>query len=286
MSHPSKAWLILICLSSYFSMGQAGCQTTPRNDVTYLRSDIVRLRHDVESLGEKIKSASASPAVNIEGILRNQAAQREALIELKDGQQRTASRIEETRHELALLRQEITNLKLNLIRQMEALRAQVKAAADKKPQAAAPRSQKPRRQTSGKPVKEPDKKAAEPIDYTKLYDTAYEDYQRQNYGLARTGFEEYLRLFPETDLADNAQYWIGECYYAEGRYDEASKSFRLVITKYPTGNKVPRAMLKAGHALLQMGNKEGARSMFQQVIDSYPLSSEADQAKSRLKKLD
>ncbi len=286
MSHPSKAWLILICLSSYFSMGQAGCQTTPQSDVTYVRSDIVRLRHDVELLREDLKGAPTPPAVNIEGVLRNQAAQREALLELKDGQQRSESRVEELRHELELLRQEITNLKLNLIRQLEAMRAMLKAAADKKPKAAATRSQKPGRQMPGKPVKEPDKKATKPIDYTKLYDTAYEDYQRQNYGLARTGFEEYLRLFPETDLADNAQYWIGECYYAEGKYDEASRSFKLVITRYPTGNKVPRAMLKAGHALLQMGNKDGARSMFQQVIDSYPLSSEADQAKSRLKKLD
>ena len=54
---------------------------------------------------------------------------------------------------------------------------------------------------------------------------------------------------------------------------------------YPTANKVPRAMLKAGYALLQLGKRDQARGMFHQVIDAYPLSSEADQAKSRLKKL-
>jgi tol-pal system protein YbgF len=262
-----------------------------QSDMTYVRSDIVRLRRDVESLKEEIKNAPAAPAVNIDGVLRNQASQRETLLELKDGQQRTASRIEEVRHELATLKQEITNLKLNLIRQMESMRVVLKKArvAPAAPRAKKPKGPKPgasKPKAPGKPPTARAKKPAPPIDYTKLYDTAYEDYQRQSYSLARTGFEEYLRLFPETDLADNAQYWVGECFYAEGKYVEASKAFKMVITRYPTGNKVPRAMLKAGHALLQLGNKEGARSMFQQVIDSYPLSSEADQAKGRLKKLE
>ena len=298
MSHPSKAWLVLVCLFSYLSMGQAGCQTTQQTDMTYVRSDIVRLRRDVEGIKNNLEGATA-PTGNMQGVLRNQASQREALLEIKDGQQRTESRIEETRHELAALKQEITNLKLNLIRQMESMRAQLKASGSV---AKAPRTAPPAYQiakatapkqiidkppvTSDTPAVEPFPGISEePINFTRLYDTAYDDYQRQNYSLARTGFEEYLRLFPETDLADNAQYWIGECYYAEAKYQEAADAFTQVITKYPSGNKVPRAMLKAGLALVQMDKKEQARSMFQQVIDAYPLSSEADQAKSRLEKL-
>lgn len=290
MSYPSKAWLFLICLFSYLSMGQAGCVTTSQSDITYMRSDIKHLRRDVGAIKKQL---GAPLPDDYQGIVRNQAAQREALNELKEGQQRTESRIEETRYELAALRQEITNLKLNLISQMEALRATPGGSAV---------SQRPVRPTppisvaskipsavstlSPSPVAPKPTQAvrAEPIDYTKLYDTAYEDYQRQNYSLARNGFEEYLRLFPDTDLVDNAQYWIGECYYAEGKYEEAVAAFKKVITDYPRGNKVPRAMLKAGHALLQLGRKEEAKSMFQQVIDAYPLSSEADQAKINLKK--
>ena len=310
MSHPSKAWLIPICLFAYLSMGQSGCQTTPTSDITYVRSDIVRLSRDVEALSKKVDNASTSD-VSIGGVLRNQAAQRETLLELKDGQQRTESRIEEIRYELAALKKEIENLKLNLIRQMEAMRAQAKRSDARSPQAnpqakkqtapiKAPDAAKPKDKPVASPptvqsippaqnsviTPESKPKPVQPLDYTKLYDTAYDDYQRQNYSLARAGFAEYLRLFPGTDLADNAQYWVGECYYAEGKYDEASDAFKEVITKYPTGNKVPRAMLKAGHAQLQLGRKDQARQMFQQVIDAYPLSSEADQAKSRLKKLE
>jgi predicted nucleic acid-binding Zn-ribbon protein len=106
MSRPSRAWLILICLLSYFSMGQAGCQTTSQNEITYVRSDIVRLRRDVEDIKKTLDTPA--PKTNTQGIMRNQAAQRETLLELKEGQQRAESRIEETRYELAALRQEIT----------------------------------------------------------------------------------------------------------------------------------------------------------------------------------
>lgn len=307
----SKAWLILICVLSYFSMGQAGCQTTSQQDIVYIRSDMVRVKRDIEEIKQRLGSPTPS---GYGDIVRNQAAQGEALMELQEGQQRTESRIEETRYEIAALRQEVTNLKLNLINQMEALRTgdkativrpqptptppQVPSASPSAPSVAAPtppsKPTPPKTPAASPTPSAPTPKAApkaeppqppEPIDYTKLYDTAYEDYVRQSYSLARNGFEEYLRRFPDTDLADNAQYWIGECYYAEGRYEEAAEAFKQVITRYPTGNKVPRAMLKAGFALQQLGREDQARAMFQQVIDAYPLSSEADQAKTKLNKM-
>ena len=89
MSHPSKAWLVLICLFSYFSMGQAGCQTMSQSDATYIRSDIIRLRRDVADIKKQL---GAPLPENYQGIMRNQAGQREALVELKEGQQRTESR--------------------------------------------------------------------------------------------------------------------------------------------------------------------------------------------------
>jgi len=304
MSHPSKAWLILICLLSYLFMGQAGCQTTSQ-DTMYMRSDMVRIKRDVAEIKEQMGSPVASANRDV---LRNQAAQREALEELKEGQQRVESRIEEARYEISVLRQEITNLKLNLISQLEALRATSGTSA-----AVSPRSSRPPVTATPKPVapvSTPSTVAAastkpapltspvttpvpataptaptKPIDYTKLYDTAYDDYSRKSYSLARNGFEEYLKQFPDTDLADNAQYWVGECYYSEGNYEEAAATFKKVITMYPTGNKVPRAMLKAGFALLQLGRRDQALDMFHQVIDAYPLSAEADQARTKLKKI-
>ncbi len=310
MSHPSKAWLILICLLSYLFMGQAGCQTTSQ-DTMYMRSDMVHIKRDVAEIKEQMGSPVASANRDV---LRNQAAQREALEELKEGQQRAESKLEEARYEISVLRQEITNLKLNLISQLEALRATSGTSAAVSPRYSGPpvtatpkpvapvsapstvaaTPTKPAPLTSPvrpvTPVTTPVPPTApttptKPIDYTKLYDTAYDDYSRKSYSLARNGFEEYLRQFPDTDLADNAQYWIGECYYSEGNYEEAVAVFKKVITMYPTGNKVPRAMLKAGFALSQLGRDDQARDMFHQVIDAYPLSTEADQARTKLKKI-
>ncbi len=288
MSHPSKAWLALVCLLSYFFLGQAGCQTASEQELTYIRSDIVRMRRDIEEIKQNVgPSASAS----YQDLLRSQAAQRETLIGLQEGQQQIDSNIEETRHELVALKQEVTNLKLNMYSQMEALKAATKApvSAARPPEGATsapPVVQPP--PAGGLPTETPTEAPPEPIepmDYTKLYDTAYEDYVRQNYPLARNGFEEYLRQYPDTDLADNARYWIGECYYAEGKFEEAVQAFNKVVTRYPTGNKVPRAMLKAGYAQLELGKKDDAKKMFQKVLDAYPLSSEADQAKAKLKEL-
>ncbi|MBI5116561.1 tol-pal system protein YbgF [Candidatus Poribacteria bacterium] len=291
MSHPSKAWFAFVCLLSYFFMGQAGCQTASEQELGYIRSDIVRMRRDVEEIKQSVGPAASSPC---QDLLKKQAAQRETLIALQEGQQQIDSKLEETRHELTALKQEITNLKLNMYSQMDALKAMTRASSPPRP----PEGSTPPEESSS-PVTQPaapenagsrgeesvPSESVGLVDYTKLYDTAYEDYVRQNYPLARNGFEEYLKQYPDTDLADNAQYWIGECYYAEGKYEEAVGAFNKVITRYPTGNKVPRAMLKSGYALVETGKKDEARKMFQKVLDAYPLSSEADQAKAKLREM-
>lgn len=339
MSHKTKLWIPLICLLSYFFLGQAGCQTlTSQEDITYIRSDLAHMRRDLEDVKKKM---AAPESAGSQDILRNQAAQREALIELNEGQQRLENKSEETSYQMESLKQEVTNLKLNLLSQMEALSKQVEASRSvNKSAQPAPQPLAPSYSTPGPRGTSPEEPAFAPslsvppvpsvpstpqapvvisppqmpqtpqtpetpsvpppgaaapqgaavarsdmIDYTKLYDTAYEDYVRQSYPLARSEFEEYLRRFPETDLADNAQYWVGECFFAEGKYEQAADAFKKVIERYPTGNKVPRAMLKAGYALMQLGREQEGKDMFQQVVDAYPLSSEADQAKIKLRSL-
>ena len=70
-----------------------------------------------------------------------------------------------------------------------------------------------------------------------LYRSAYEDYMRGNYDLAADGFAEYLRRYPNTELADNALYWIGECFDAQEKSQEALDTFTLVLEDYPNSDK-------------------------------------------------
>lgn len=118
-----------------------------------------------------------------------------------------------------------------------------------------------------------------------VYEGALNDYHAQNYGLARDGFAEFLRRFPTSTYANNAQFYTGQCYYAEGKYAEAVAAYERVVQKYPGGAKVPSALLKIGYAREKLGQKPEAKVAFQQVIDTYPFSSEAQLARNRLQRL-
>ena len=92
-----------------------------------------------------------------------------------------------------------------------------------------------------------------------LYSSAYTDYLSANYPLAVSGFEEYLRLFPESELADNAQYWIGESHYSRQQYQLARTSFLEVGRRYANAETVPDAKFKAARCLVELG--EGGRAV-------------------------
>lgn len=116
-----------------------------------------------------------------------------------------------------------------------------------------------------------------------LYDQAYQDLSRGNYDLAKTGFDEYLKLYPDTELADNALYWLGEVEYIQHNYQGALDYFKQVESRYPQGNKVPAALFKAGLCQQQLGQNDEAKATFQRLAQKYPASPEAGQAKAKLK---
>ena len=115
-----------------------------------------------------------------------------------------------------------------------------------------------------------------------LYDAAYVDLSRQNYDLALAGFQEYLRVFPKSELADNARYWIGEIYYVRNDYSKALQEFLRVETDYPDGTKVPAALLKAGYCLQELRKPEEAKRLYQKIRQKYPQTQEAELAGEKL----
>lgn len=119
----------------------------------------------------------------------------------------------------------------------------------------------------------------------RIYDDAYLDLNRGNYSLALMGFQSFLRRAPQSELADNAQYWIGECYYAQRDFARAIDEFRLVEANYPQGEKVPSAMLKIAYSHLQLEDRGSAKDVLNDLIARYPRSEEAAQAKSKLQSI-
>ena len=92
----------------------------------------------------------------------------------------------------------------------------------------------------------------------------------------------FLVKYPRHDYADNAQYWLGETYYAHKDYKVALAEFRNVIETYPRGNKVPDALLKVGYCYQALGQTDKARAVLEQVVNLYPKTEPAALATKRL----
>ncbi len=118
-----------------------------------------------------------------------------------------------------------------------------------------------------------------------LYRSAYEDYMRGNYDLAAQGFQEYRRLFPDTELSDNALYWVGECFAAQDLTTEAIQTFTQVLEDYPNSDKGAASQLKKGLLYLGSGNQGQGVVNLQYVVYEHPGTKEADLAREKLRSL-
>lgn len=121
------------------------------------------------------------------------------------------------------------------------------------------------------------------LDNLKLYNAAYGDVAKGNYDMAIKGFEEYLKQFPNTSLADNAVYWIGECYYIEKSYANAQKWYQRLLDEYPKSEHLASAKFKLGMSLYNQKYKTKAKQYFQDVIKDYPGTEEAGKAAEMMK---
>lgn len=118
-----------------------------------------------------------------------------------------------------------------------------------------------------------------------LYNNALRDYSAGKYDLALQEFGDYLKYYPNTDLAGNSQFYLADMLYRQGKYQEAIAAYDTVMEQYPDGNKAPAAQLKKGYALLELGQRSQGVRELNSLLTRYPRSIEAQQARDRLKKL-
>lgn len=117
------------------------------------------------------------------------------------------------------------------------------------------------------------------------YAQAFNALKNGNYAAAIAGFKQYLANYPTSDLADNAQYWLGEAYYVTRDYDNAAPAFRAVGEHWPNSRKAPDALLKLGFTQFELKQYADARSSLTQVTKRFPDSEAAKLAAERLKRL-
>jgi tol-pal system protein YbgF len=118
-----------------------------------------------------------------------------------------------------------------------------------------------------------------------LYSNGLRDIQTGKYDLAHNEFLDYLKYYGATDLASNAQFYLGEIAYAQRNFDEAVSEYDKVLNNYPKSFKLAPALLKKGLALVELNQKAPAIRNLREVVRKYPGTEEDRRARSKLKEL-
>ncbi|MCP3957716.1 MAG: tol-pal system protein YbgF [bacterium] len=210
----------------------------------------------------KTEIAELQTAVSeqMQALVRAQADTRADLVALSGRIEQLEDKLEDTHFRLSQLSQQIsaTNQELQAVRS-----AAEEASARTSPPAA----------------------VVNPTDPQALYDTAYNDYLQGNYDLAILGFHQYSETYRGTELADNAVYWIGECYYRQGKFQKAIEQFDDVLTRFERSDRTPSTLLKKGYAYFELGQRAQGVVNLQSVIREYAGTDEAALASQRLEEM-
>ena len=238
--------LILLC-----SCASRKDMTRSREEISFLQQQVLLLKNEQERLNQTLSELKRIIQQNNETVYKYQADTKQQLRELTNQSQILGERLDE------------------VLRQISGTPGQV------------PLSSSVVEETDATPG------AERPVhtDEVGLYQAAYQDLVNGKYELARQGFGQFLTRYPNSEMADNAQYWIGESYYAQNQHQEAARNFETVIYKYSGGDKVSAAMLKLAYSQIALNQRSTARRTLEKLIQEYPASNEASLARSRLSEL-
>jgi len=117
------------------------------------------------------------------------------------------------------------------------------------------------------------------------YDQGFQSLKDLKYADAAEQFSAFVRQYPNSEYADNAQYWLGESYYVTRNYDIALQAFQNLLNNYPNSPKVPDGLLKIGYTHYELKQWDQARAALIQVQEQYPDTTLARLAGSRLRSM-
>jgi len=264
----------------------AGCVTS--SDVQKLQSQINELQDQLAqvkrtaSSKEEVQGVNQRIADQTQQLLKSNATLVAKVDQIEDKMNNTQGSVEQTNYRLDRMAQQLTQAQHDIDElKAAAARAAVPPATATSPAMPGPGTTG----TAQPPMTEVTVPAPVNENPMELYQAAYRDYQRGNYDLALAGFRDFLARYPESELAANAEYWIGESLYSQKKYSEAIEEFNRVVNKYPKSDKAPGALLKKGYAYLAINDRPRAIVQFQYVVHEYPSSRESALAKDRLKQL-
>ncbi len=231
----------------------------------------MRPRH---ALAMSIGCFALCACANTDVIVKKQAEMEARLEQLIQGNAAATAQLAEMANEVKDLR---TQVKANAA-VLEELKSASRGSAPQEVASSPGVPQSPRIEVVNEDVAPADRQSTAQDAYMKAFGL----FSANSYNEAVMAFESFIRSYPNSEYAGNAQYWIGECYYTQRDFPQAMEAFNKVIEKYPTGNKVPDAMLKIGLTYVSMNEPGKARAALQSLLDKYPRSQAAAKARERL----
>ena len=239
-------------------------------EVGALRGDVQGLQKDVATRKD-VQSVAAGVEAQTQKLVRSNADMSMKMNDFAGQVESLQNQLKETNTRLSKLTQQISETQKTL--------TQLRAAPSPPP------AQEP--VVPGAPAGTPPASSAspEPQDPSALFKESYQDFLQGRYDIAVQGFQEFLKGSPESDLADEAQFYTGESYFNAKKYKEALAAYEKLLAAFPKSDKAPAARLKKGLAYFELGNKTQGIVELQYCMYEYPDSEEARKAKEKLEAL-
>lgn len=261
-----------------FVISLTACAT--QKDLLKIQEDLYFLRNQIQSVkqtteeNKQLLSQVPTIADQCNQILIELDSLEKSLAELQDANDRTRAdintRLSSLKQDAAIISSKLDDASYRssqLIGKVESLTGKMTNISEKiESRAATPNS-------------------AEPAP-TEIFNNAYRDMTKGNIELAIQGFQTFLKLYPDKELADYCQYYLAEIAYQQEDYATAATEYKLLINNYPRSQKITNAHYKLGLCYLKLNNLEQARTQFETVIREYPNTEEALLARNQLQKLE
>jgi tol-pal system protein YbgF len=290
--HPHIFWWllgILFSLSSCVTVATDQDIMRINDQVALLNNKVAGLQTSMDAMGNRESTLSKSLSGDLENRLSavrgNQAQMVAETDRIKENMDRLSGQVEESSHlakraiERDTTQQDAMRAAIaDLGKRVEELERSAKEMKDYLGLLHA-KEQKPAQVE----VPKPEEKKISPEEA--LYEKTLAVYKSGDLEKAIAGFNDFIKAYPKSDLADNAQFWIGECQMSLKRYEQAILAYQQVIKGYPKGNKVPSAMLRQALAFQAIKDDTSAKLLFKKLIRNYPQSNDAEIAKKKLESL-
>jgi tol-pal system protein YbgF len=254
------------------SIALVGCAAD--RDLAIMRNDMERMNRQLLQLQVAQEVTSTKP--------RESEGDRRTIADLKAG-------LDEVKQQLSVLTERMDASDHQLSRRINALEARLTPGSSPPPTSpssrppAADQTPSPTTSTGQSPGSTPSAAIPSSAEARRLYQAALSDYQRGKFDLAAQGFRSYVEQAPRGDVADTAQYYLGESLYSAKDYRNAIAEFEHLVRDFPQSPQVPSALLKTGYAYYELKDSVQGRRALRTLIDKYPTSKEAKLAEERLR---